>query len=180
MTRHFNHTFRMNRAILAMAVLVLCGDALAEDKHIDVAVTQSGGAYKLEFQNSECQDLPNDKGCIFADKGTQPVISWELVGDLAAQWRLTRLQMSADGSHWGQAGHPLADCTVADFNLTEADRVSGAASSAQVIANGKRLQIRDNNQYECDTHYRLYAAPVNGGSEIDSDPRIRNGGNQTQ
>ena len=60
--------------------------------------------------------------------------------------------------------------------MTEADRATGDASSAQVVANGKRLQIRDNNQNVCDTHYRLYAEPVNGGDEIDSDPRIRNGG----
>ena len=176
MTRYFKQTARINRVILAIGVLVLCGDILAQDKHIDVEVKQSGGTYKLEFRNSECWDLPNDKGCVFADKGSQPIISWELVGDLATQWQFSRLQMSPDGNHWGDSGYPLADCTVADFNLAEADRVSGAASSAQIVANGRRLQIRDNNQNVCDTHYRLYAVPVNGGPEIDSDPRIRNGG----
>jgi hypothetical protein len=176
MTRQFNRVITSSRAILAIGFFVLCSDAMAQDKHIDVSVTQSGSAFKLEFSNSECQDLPNDKGCVFADRGTQPVISWELVGDLAADWRFTRLQMSADGTHWGQSGHPLADCTVADFNLTEADRGSGAASSAQVVANGKKLQIRNNNQNICDTHYRLYAEPIIGGPEIDSDPMIRNGG----
>ena len=176
MTSNSNHAAWTGRVALAIAVLICCGSVLAQDKHIDVSVVQSGDAFKLVFNNSECPDSPSEKGCVFADKGTQPVISWELTGDLARQWNFTRLQMSPDGIHWGEAGYPLKDCTVDDFNLTPADRASGAASSAQVVANGQRVQIRDNNQNVCETHYRLYAAPVNGGGEIDSDPMVRNGG----
>jgi hypothetical protein len=171
------HRAWTGRMAMAITILIYCGSALAQDKHIDVSVVPSGGAFKLVFNNSECADSPSEKGCVFADRGTQPVISWELTGNLAGQWNFTRLQMSPDGIHWGEAGYPLNDCTVDDFNLTEADRVSGAASSAQVVANGQRVQIRDNNRNVCETYYRLYAAPVNGGGEIDSDPRIRNGGN---
>jgi len=172
-----NHIGWTGRMVLAIAAIIYCGSVLAQDKHIDVSVVPSGGAFKLVFNNSECSDAPSERGCVFADRGTQPVISWELTGNLAGQWKFTRLQMSPDGTHWGEAGYPLRDCTVEDFNLTAADRASGEASSAQIVANGKRVQIRDNNRNVCETHYRLYAAPVNGGGEIDSDPRIRNGGN---
>ena len=170
------HRAWTGRMAMAITILIYCGSALAQDKHIDVSVVPSGGAFKLVFNNSECADSPSEKGCVFADRGTQPMISWELTGDLAGQWQFTRLQMSPDGIHWGDAAYPLQDCTVDDFNLTAADRVSGAASSAQVVANGQRAHIRDNNQNVCETYYRLYAAPVNGGGEIDSDPMVRNGG----
>jgi hypothetical protein len=161
---------------IALGMLAICGNALAQNKHIDVSVQQSSGAFKLVFNNSECPDHPSEKGCVFAERGTQPVISWELTGTLADQWHFTRLQFSPDGSHWGESAHPLTNCTVEDFDLTDADRISGAASTAQVIANGRKLQIRNSNQNECETYYRLYAAPVSGGAEIDSDPRIKNGG----
>ena len=161
---------------LVLGVLAMCGNALAQDKHIDVSVQQNGGAYKLVFNNSECPDSPSEKGCVFAAKGSQPVISWELTGDLAGQWHFTRLQFSPDGNHWGESGYPLANCTVEDFGLTAADRISGSASTAQVIGHGQKMQIRDRNQNECTTHYRIYAEPVGGGGEIDSDPRIKNGG----
>lgn len=111
------------------------------------------------------------------------MISWQLEGPNAGDWRFTRLQMSPDGVHWGHPNFPLADCTVEDFGLSASDRTSGDASTAQIVGNGNMLQIRNhnqqayrNNQDVCVTHYRLYAEPVGGGAPIDSDPTIRNKG----
>lgn len=165
------------RAILALlGALFLSQQALAQDKHIDVSVKQEGGVYKLKFLNSECPDNPNYMGCIQAAHGSSPVISWALDDASSEDWVFTRLRFSPDGVHWGDSAHPLDNCTVEDFELQPADAASGWASSAQVLANGKRLQIKDRNRNVCTTHYRLFAAPKAGGAEIDSDPVIDNRG----
>lgn len=170
-------THHFGRYAALLALTVLAAPAIqAQDKHIDVAVQDQGGRAKLVFLNSECPDQPAQNGCIQAAHGSSPNLSWELDAASADQWQFTRLQFSADGVHWGDAGYPLADCTVDDFGLTEADRQSGDASSARVVANGKRVQVHDANRNVCQTHYRLYAAPRDGGPEIDSDPVIDNRG----
>lgn len=166
----------IQRALFTLAALAACSAAWANDKHIDVTVENQGSTSKLVFDNSECPDRPNERGCVLAEKGTSPMISWQLQGDNAGAWRLTRLQMSPDGVHWGHPNFPLADCTVADFRLSASDRATGNASTAQIVGNGNMLQIRDWNDNECETHYRLYAEPVGGGAPIDSDPTIRNKG----
>jgi len=139
-----------------------CSVALAEDKHIDVTVNGN----KLVFLNSECPERPADMGCVMAEFGNSPVISWQLTGAGSEGWRLSRLEFNPV---------PLQDCTVEDFALTDADRRSGAASTAQVVADGRRLQIRDRNRNQCVTRYTLYAVS-DGGAEIDSDPIIDNRG----
>ena len=150
--------------------LVFCGPAQAQDKHIDVSIVNG----KLVFLNSECPGNPTN-GCVLAERGTAPVISWELKGDGDAGWTFAGLQFSSDGVNWGS--DPLQDCTMEDFGLSEADRQSGNASTAQVVANGKRLQIKDLNRNECITHYKLSARSANG-DYADSDPVIENrGGN---
>lgn len=165
------------RVILTLlALLAPWATALAQDKHIDVSVQQQGAGYKLVFLNSECPDRPQEKGCVEAAPGSSPNISWELDDASSGAWVFSRLQFSPDGAHWGDPGHPLADCTMEDFNLAPGDRVSGEASTAKPIANGKRLMIKDDNANACRTHYRLYAKPLGGGAEIDSDPIIDNRG----
>ena len=152
----------------AMATLLVFafGSAQAADKHINVTVSGN----KLVFQNSECPDRPSEMGCITAEYGNSPMISWELTGPGSEQWQFSGL---------GFGPTPLQDCTVADFGLSEDDRRTGQASSAQIVANGKRVQIRDHNRNQCITQYTLRAVS-SGGMEIDSDPIIdnRGGGNQ--
>jgi hypothetical protein len=63
-----------------------------------------------------------------------------------------------------------------DFRLAPEDRQTGLASTASVVANGTRIQIRDGNVNVCETHYKLFAARRDGGGEIDSDPIIVNRG----
>jgi hypothetical protein len=167
---------RARSSLPLLFLLACCGQAMAQDKHIDVAVQERAGGFKLVFLNSECPDRPSEKGCIEAAHGSSPNISWELDDASNATWQLNRLQFSPDGVHWGDPGHPLADCTVKDFNLTPAEQVSGHASIARSIANGKRLMIKDDNTTQCRTHYRLFAVPAGGGTEIDSDPIIDNRG----
>jgi hypothetical protein len=65
---------------------------------------------------------------------------------------------------------------MADFRLSGGDSKSGKASSAKVVANGSRLQIHDLNNNACTTHYKLFARPRDGGAEINSDPVIKNRG----
>ena len=149
---------------------------LAEDKHIDLTIYLNGTTYKLGFSNSLCPDEPQKKGCIDVPHGNSPMISWELDSASNQDWELTRLQFSPDGQHWGDAGNPLQDCTVNDFQLSETDRKSGNASSASVVSNGRLLKIRDRNNNACNTHYKLFARPRNGGDEINSDPVIKNRG----
>lgn len=161
-----------HRLMTVMLLLSLPSISFAADKHIDVNVYHDGTEYKLGFDNSECPNRPNDKGCVEADYGNSPMISWELNSD----WELTRMQFSPDGQHWGDSGYPLKDCTVDDFGLSESDRSTGNASTANVVSNGKRLQIRDKNVNECTTHYKLFAQPRAGGTEINSDPVIENRG----
>jgi len=138
---------------------------LAQNKHIDVSVNGD----KLVFLNSECPERPNEMGCVMAEHGSSPMISWELSGPGSEQWSFSGLQFSPV---------PLQDCTVADFGLSEADRHSGVASTAQIVANGKRLQIRDRNTTVCITQYTLTAISTDG-RQADSDPVIdnRGGGN---
>jgi len=159
-----------------LALLALSMPALAQDKHIDVAVEQRDGGYKLVFLNSACPDRPQENGCVEAAHGSSPNISWELDAASSSGWAFSRLQFSPDGAHWGDPAHPLADCTMADFKLAPGDRESGHASTAKPVANGRRLMIKDGNGSECRTHYRLYATPAGGGAEIDSDPIIDNRG----
>jgi hypothetical protein len=166
----------IKKLFVLLALLAPVLPALAQDKHIDAEIRPEGDGYKLVFLNSECPERPNENGCVMAARGTSPNISWELTGEGADQWTFTRLQFSGDGVHWGETGHPLPDCTMEDFDLAPADRESGNASTARVVANGKRLQILDRNINVCLTHYRLYAAPRAGGPEIDSDPVVDNRG----
>lgn len=151
----------LSSGLLVMALL-FCSAAFAQDKHIDVSVQGN----KLVFLNSECSDRPSEMGCVMAERGSSPMISWELTGPGAEQWRFSGLSFSPT---------PLQDCTVADFGLSEADRQSGVASTAQVVAAGKRLQIRDHNRNVCTTQYTL-SAVSDGGRQIDSDPVIDNRG----
>lgn len=136
--------------------------SLAQDKHIDVSVNGN----KLVFLNSECPDRAHEMGCVMAEYGSSPVISWELTGPGSEQW-------SFSGLRFGPT--PLQECTVVDFGLSGSDRQSGAASTAQIVSNGKRLQIRDRNTSECITHYTL-SAVSSDGRQIDSDPIIDNRG----
>ena len=161
-------------ALLAMAVL--SPSVLAQDKHIAVTVKQEGGVYKLKFNNSECPDQPHYMGCVQAEHGSAPNISWQLSDDSDGDWVFTRLRFSPDGVHWGENGYPLAPCTQDDFALSDGDVSSGWVSTAKLLANGKRLQVKDHNRNVCTTHYRLFAAPAGGGPEIDSDPVIDNRG----
>ena len=169
------------RSLLVLCILLASAmPTLAQDKHIDVSVRAEGAGFKLTFLNSECPDRPSENGCVQAAHGSSPNISWELDQESAQDWEFTRLQFSGDGVRWGDSGSPLPDCTMEDFDLAPGDRQSGNASTARVVANGKRLQIHDRNLNLCLTHYRLYAAPRGGGAEIDSDPVVdnRGGGNR--
>lgn len=147
---------------LLIVVMLLCNAAFAQDKHIDVSVQGN----KLVFLNSECPDRPGEAGCVLAEHGSSPVISWELTGPGTEQWRFSELRFSPT---------PLQECTVDDFGLSAADRQSGLASTAQVVAGGKRLQIRDHNRNVCITQYTL-SAVSDDGRQIDSDPVIDNRG----
>jgi hypothetical protein len=171
-----NKTTLVGWVLLALAAW---GQAWAQDKHIDVTVQEQGGIFKLVFQNSACPERPNERGCIQADYGSSPVISWGLDAASSTEWSFTRLQFSPDGAHWGDPGHPLQGCTMEDFNLAPDDAQTGLASTARVVADGKRMQIKNDNVNECTTHYKLFAARRDGGGEIDSDPIIvnRGGGN---
>jgi len=151
---------------ILLSLLLLTGlffeTAYAQDKHIDVAVQND----KLVFLNSECPERPAEVGCVTAEYNTSPMISWELTGPGAEQWSFEGLSFNPT---------PLQDCTVSDFGLSEADRQSGTASTAQVVAAGKRLQIRDRNKTACVSHY-LLTAVSDDGRRIDSDPVIVNKG----
>jgi hypothetical protein len=162
--RRFENKLRIRTIWLILLVFLLgsSGTLLAQDKHINVAVQGN----KLVFLNSQCSDRPGEMGCVTAEYGSSPMISWELTGDGAEEWAFSGLRFNPT---------PLQDCTVSDFDLSEADRQSGNASTAQMVANGKRLQIRDRNRNECITQYTLSA--VSGdGRQIDSDPVIVNRG----
>ena len=152
------------RTITVMLLIGLAlGDSLmAQDKHIDVSVNGN----KLVFLNSECPDRAHEMGCVMAEYGSSPVISWELTGPGSEQWSFSGLQF---------APIPLQGCTVTDFGLSDSDRQTGNASTAQIVANGKRLQIRDRNTSECITQYTLSAVSTDG-QRIDSDPIIDNRG----
>ena len=157
-------TVRMRTILLSLLFLtaLFCEVTYAQDKHIDVTVQND----KLVFLNSECPDREGELGCVTAEFNTSPVISWELTGPGAEQWRFEGLSFTPT---------PLQDCTVKDFELSEADRQSGTASTAQVVAAGKRLQIRDRNKNVCVSHY-LLTAVSDDGRRIDSDPVIVNKG----
>ncbi|MCW8873110.1 hypothetical protein ACFL33_04370 [Pseudomonadota bacterium] len=148
--------------VLALWALVACDVLLADDKHIDVTVSGN----KLIFLNSECPERPGELGCVMAEYGNSPMISWELTGMGSEQWQFSGLSFNPT---------PLQDCTVEDFGLSEADRQSGTASTAQIVANGKRLQIRDHNRNQCITQYTL-SAVSSEGTYIDSDPVVDNRG----
>jgi hypothetical protein len=149
-------------SILLFFLVGASGTLLAQDKHINVTVQGS----KLVFMNSECPDRPGEMGCVTAEYGSSPMISWELTGAGSEDWAFSGLRFNPT---------PLQDCTVSDFDLSEADRQSGNASTAQIVSNGKRLQIRDRNRNQCITQYTLSA--VSGdGRQIDSDPIIENRG----
>ena len=146
----------------------------AADKHIDLTVYHNGTSDKMRFDNSECPASPQDKGCIEVLRGKSPMISWELDSASNQDWKLTRLQFSNDGQHWGD--NPLQDCTMVAFGLKDNDKVTGIASTASVVANGRLLKIRDINREACTTYYKLFAEPRDGGAEINSDPVIKNRG----
>jgi hypothetical protein len=155
--------FMRTNVLLAVALAIgACDVLMAQDKHINVTVNGS----KLVFQNSECPDRPNDMGCVLVEKGNSPMISWELAGPGSEGWTLSALQFTPV---------PVQQCTVDDFGLSDADRQTGAASTAQIVSNGKRLQIRDRNRNVCESQYTLIAVSSDG-RQVDSDPVIRNGG----
>ena len=164
--------------IVALLCILLPISASAQNPHIDLSVTGSGDAAKIQFLNSACPQEPGNRGCVELGHGMQNHISWELDQDSwQAGWRLTALFFSPDGSHWGENDYPLNDCTMEDFELAGGDRYTGQASSAMVVANGKRLRIMDLNKNVCDTWYRIFATNING-DQADSDPIIKNrGGN---
>lgn len=149
--------------LFSLLCLVGAGEALlAQDKHIDVSVQGN----KLVFLNSECPERPGELGCVTAEYGSSPMISWQLTGAGTEDWTFGGLRF---------APTPLQDCTVEDFSLSESDRQNGNASTAQIVANGKRLQIRDRNRNQCVTQYTL-SAVSSDGRRIDSDPVIENRG----
>jgi hypothetical protein len=175
----------VSRGLSATAICLLMGffsaGAYAQNPHIDVTIIQSGGNDKLDFINSACSDRPGEKGCVLMSRGSKNWISWELDRNSTGEgWVLTRLDFSPDGVHWGDPGYPLSGCTVSAFRLTEQDRITGHASTAQVLGNGKRMRIWDENdndpQTPCITHYRLTAENINTGNITDSDPVIDNRG----
>ncbi len=169
---------RTTTAWLFLLAIAGTSQVLAQDKHIDLAVRQTTEGYKLFFDNSECPGRPFDYGCVEAAHGNSPNISWELDSASRGAWKLIALQFSPDGSNWGAPGVPLKDCTVEDFNLPPADRVSGYASTAQVTANGQKMMIKDRNKNECITHYLIHAQSSSTGEKISSHPIIDNrGGN---
>lgn len=94
------------------------------------------------------------------------MISWELIGPGSEGWTFIALEFNPV---------PLQQCTVEDFGLSDSDRRTGSASTAQIVSNGKRLQIRDRNRNVCESRYTLIAVSSDG-MEIDLDPVIRNGG----
>ena len=160
-----------NKIGYLLATLLLLGSSFAlhaQNKHIDLTVYHDGTKYKMRFENSECPQRPQNMGCIQADRGSSPLISWELDSNSNQDWQLTRLQFSPNGQDWGDRNHPLEGCTMEDFGLNASDANSGNASSASVVANGRRMQIQNLNHNKCRTHYKLFARPRAGGAEIDS------------
>lgn len=161
-----------------MAALLVAGGlslapalALAENPHIDVAVTSSGGVAEIVFLTSAC---PNGRrGCVQMPRGERNWISWELDNDSAqAGWTFESLYFGTADKQTGN----LKNCTVTAFGLSEADRSSGHASTAEIFANGKRLRIWDENDSECITHYTLRAVNKSTGQTAESDPVIDNRG----
>lgn len=172
------------RAVVLLGIIIafaLPGVALAQNPHIDLKIEVNGGVAKLQFENSECPSRPNDKGCVLMRQGSQNWVSWELDQDSwQSGWRLNNLDFSPDGSHWGDSGHPLSNCTASAFQLTANDMVTGHASTAEVRANGKRMRVWNENDNApgtiCITHYKLSAVNENTGMNADSDPVIDNRG----
>ena len=164
--------------VAAVLFLLVPVSTWAQNPHIDLKVNGSGNSAKIEFLNSACPQEPDNRGCVELGHGMQNHISWELdQASWQAGWRLTALFFSPDGTHWGENGYPLADCTMEDFELTDGDRYTGQASTSEVRANGKRMRIRDLNKNVCETWYRNFATHLNG-DQADSDPIIKNrGGN---
>ena len=162
--------------VAAIVCVLLPMGAWAQNPHIDLSVTGSGDSAKIRFLNSACPQEPGNHGCVELGRGMQNHVSWELdQTSWQAGWRLTALFFSPDGSHWGENGYPLDDCTMEDFGLPEGDRHTGQASTAEVRANGKRMRIWDKNKNVCDTWYRIFATNLNG-DRADSDPIIKNRG----
>ena len=125
---------RLNMPLILLLLISSPFTLFAQDKHVDLTVYHNGTAYKMGFSNSECPESPQDKGCIDVEHGNSPMISWELDATSDQEWELTRLQFSPDGQHWGDASYPLQGCTVDDFRLSDTDRDTGDASSANVVA----------------------------------------------
>jgi hypothetical protein len=157
--------------LITSALWLAPGQLLAQNPHIDVTVKASGGVAEIVFLNSAC---PNgQRGCIQMPRGQSNWISWEF--DQATEqagWSFDSLYF---GTAEKQTGN-LKDCTVTAFGLSEADRASGHASTAEVFANGKRLRIWDENDSECITHYTLRAVNDETGQTAESDPIIDNRG----
>lgn len=175
----FLHSCNKIKTGILMGTLLLLSSPFAlyaQNKHINLTVYHDGTKYKMGFKDSHCPGRPQNKGCIQANKGSSPMISWELDSVSNQKWQLTRLQFSPNGQSWGDPSHPLEDCTVEDFQLSASDARSGNASTAAVIANGRKMQIHDLNYNKCRTYYKLFAQPRAGGAEINSDPVIDNTG----
>jgi hypothetical protein len=157
--------------LVASALWLAPGQLFAQNPHIDVAVRESGGVAEIVFLNSAC---PNgQRGCVQMPRGESNWISWEFDQDTSqAGWSFEGLYFGAADKQVGN----LKDCTVDAFGLSEADRASGDASTAEIFANGKRLRIWDENDRECITHYTLRAVNDDTGQTAESDPVIDNRG----
>lgn len=161
-----------------MALLLVVGAlwltpalVMAQNPHVDVAVRSSAGVAEIVFLNSAC---PNGaRGCVQMPRGERNWVSWELdSASTQAGWTFESLYFGTADKQIGN----LKDCTVSAFGLSDADRSSGRASTAEVFANGKRLRIWDDNDSECITHYTLRAVNQASGQTAESDPVIDNRG----
>lgn len=171
---------RMTRLTPAFVLLACLASPalLAKEKLIDMTVVGSGSNFKLEFLDSACSDKNAGNGCVEVEKGSSPMLNWELDVNGETYWMLTRLQFSADGENWGNSRFPLNDCSVKDFELEARDQFTGNAASAMITGNGRKVRIMNRNTENCQTYYRIYAMPKAGGMEIYSDarPMISNAG----
>jgi len=162
---------RMTRFIPAFVSLAcLASPALAANEQlIDMTVVGSGSNFKLEFLGSLCSDTNAAHGCVEVEKGSAPMLTWELDVNGETYWMLTRFQFSADGLNWGNSRFPLPDCAVKNFELEARDQFTGNAASAMITGNGRMVKIMNHNTEVCQTYYRIYAMPKAGGMEIHSD-----------
>ena len=119
-----------------------------------------------------CKKQPNPPGCVFATRGASH-INFNLTGNKRCSasgksWELDSvlLSMTADGSPGN-----LTDMAASDFN---ADKITGVVNP--LTFNGNHIGIQNNNSGVYDIWYTVTAYCVDGGSTIDTDPRVENDG----